>query len=446
MKLSIVKITIILTIMAVAITFATAQSDWEQFQKDDVNIGRTGDSAPTTSPIEAWSNTAESSGWAGIEVVPIVGNGSVFLIDCKGYVYSFNTTTGVRNWRNTTLQDDASGHFELATPAYDNDILYVATCHGNASTTTRLYALYTNNGTVKWKNETIKNEWGADECNQTNTPVLFYNGGTGNNVDDDRIFFGTWKGSSYKGSYFCYYAKNGTQCWNRSSTNDRGYYWAGATVIGKYLVYGDDNGNLTSVYWCNGTTKDELDIGSSRIRSSIVWNESDSNYGHIFFTNRSSGYVTRIGFNNSTGGSYEGHFNTSDRWSHSIGYTTSTPVVYNGKVYVGQGGFGGSGRLYCLYESNGSEAWNRNAYGGVQSSPALSIQNGDPYIYFTTNRASGQVWCVDKDNNIPQTEDDMDAWPKTPSNPSYTLQGVAISSGYIYFGNDAGYLFAYNQS
>ena len=50
MKLTLVKITIILTIVVVAITFATAQSDWSQFQKDEVSSGQTADSAPITAP------------------------------------------------------------------------------------------------------------------------------------------------------------------------------------------------------------------------------------------------------------------------------------------------------------------------------------------------------------------------------------------------------------
>ncbi|MCK5216765.1 MAG: hypothetical protein KAJ93_03210 [Methanosarcinales archaeon] len=46
----IIKITIILVIVAVAITFATAQSDWEQFQKDEVSSGQTANSAPVAAP------------------------------------------------------------------------------------------------------------------------------------------------------------------------------------------------------------------------------------------------------------------------------------------------------------------------------------------------------------------------------------------------------------
>lgn len=237
-----------------------------------------------------------------------------------------------------------------------------------------------------------------------------------------------------------------------------GYYWAGAAVIGDYLVYGGDKDNLTSVYWRNGTFVDSLNISTSGgtvrdIRSSIAWNVSatNSNYGHIFFTNKTSGgggsaYVSKIGFNKSTG--LRGHFNSSDWTSSSdIKYSTSTPAIYKRRVYVGGGNFStGNPALLCLNESNITDKkWEFTPNGAVQSSPALSIQGSDVYIYFTTNANNGTVYCL-KDGGSSYEEKWKYTTEQARGSGGYILQGVAISDGWVFFGNDGGYLYGINKT
>lgn len=419
-----VIISAILVISAIAVMPAIA-SDWQQFQKDDINIGRTDDSAPTDYWNEevSWSKYTHTNQWmaAGIEGTPIVADGKVFVIDAQGYAWAFHQGNGKEIW-NTALHS-GTRKFELATPAYADGTVFFATNNDG-----HVYALYVANGTTKWHNSSLPK---IGSYTQLNTPVTYAN---------ERIYVGSWNSSGEKnGTYYCLYAANGTLAWNRSSNSGGGYYWAGAAVIGNYLVYGDDGGNLTSVYRCNGTTEDELDTGSGRIRSSIAWNVSagNANYGHIFFTNRSGNHITRIGFNKSTG-----EFNSSDRWSHSIGYSTSTPAVYKGRVYVGHNLGFSSGKLYCLDEDDGSEVWNVSV-GPVQSSPALSTPNSgvNVYVYFTTNCQNGRVYCVDKNGNEMWHYETNEAG----TSGGYILQGVAISDGRVFFGNDGGYLHGINR-
>jgi hypothetical protein len=71
---------------------------------------------------------------------------------------------------------------------------------------------------------------------------------------------------------------------------------------------------------------------------------------------------------------------------------------------------------------------------GSEASPALSIQGGEPYIYITTDTADGAAYCFDGGGNV--------RWQYVPDHPEYILQGVAIAEGKVFFGNDAGYLYA----
>ncbi len=426
-----------MVLIAVIAVMPTVASDWQQFQRDVVNSGITPDHAvvnPRLPPVEAngslpdglsWYYTTHScSGFAGIDVTPIVANVDgedvVFVHVCNGSAWAFYARNGTLKWKNTTEQGPAFG-FQLATPAYSpqTNRFFVPTANGS---------LFIFNASTGHREV---NPAGIKVCPgyQLNTPVVYYRA---DGETQGRIFFGDWNGPK---KYYCYW-ENGTECWNRTSTSGGGYYWAGAAVIGDYLVYGDDAGYLTSVYLCNGTTVDELNVSSvfgvdaKEIRSSVTWNET---YGRIYFTSK-GGYCYALGFDKSTG-----EFNTADKWKHHIGYSTSTPAVYNGRVYVGQGGFGNNGKLYCLDESDGSEIWNVTPNGGVQSSPAISTTKGT--LYFTTNCEHGRVYCL----YFNSTE----AWHfetfESGTSRGYILQGVAISDDRVFFGNDGGVLYSITE-
>ncbi|MCW3136132.1 MAG: PQQ-binding-like beta-propeller repeat protein [Canidatus Methanoxibalbensis ujae] len=403
---------IVLVISAsVAIAIASA-SDWQQFQKDETNVGITDDFGPVNPdlnflPNQSWNNNTQTGGWYGIDTVPIVVGDYVYVV-ATSKLFKFDKNTGEEVWTNPTI--DSTPNFQLSTPAYGNGTIFVANTHGE------LYAINATTGNESWTPVSV--------CNgQLNTPVTYYNG---------RVFFGDWNGPK---KYYCYW-ENRTQCWERTSTSGGGYYWAGAAVIGDYLVYGDDKGYLTSVYWCNGTTADEINVSAvygvtaKEIRSSITWNET---YGRIYFTSK-GGYCYALGFDKSTG-----EFNTSDKWYTYIGYSTSTPAVYNGKVYVGQGGFGNNGKLYCLDESYGSVVWTYTPNGGVQSSPVISTNSST--LYFTTNCDHGRVYCLYLNGTYKWHFETF----QNGTSRGYVLQGVAVSDDRIFFGNDGGVLYAITE-
>jgi outer membrane protein assembly factor BamB len=445
MKLSLVKITIVLAIVAVAITFATAQSDWEQFQKDEVSSGQTANSVPVTTPDTTVSwNHYTNAGYVGIETAPIVVGDYVYVLTSNNnnaYLYKYykNGTTAGGNWPITI----GPGNFQNSNPAYGEGNVFVINTGFGSNPQPDLYAINASTG---------NKEWGANVTENTgiqfSTQITYYK----DDNDQGWLFFASVNMSgqdpvnlSDDGTYYCYYANNGTQAWSRNTNSGGGYYWAGAAVLGDYLVYGDDKSNLTSVEWNNVTngeewTEHEIDVSAefnvnaNEIRSSITWNNTGDptdDYGHIYFTSK-GGYCYALGFNKSSG-----RFNTSDKWSHSIGYSTSTPAVYKGKVYVGHNAGFSNGKLYCLNENNGNEVWNEPV-GPVQSSPVISTwydngTNNEIYIYVTTNSNSGGLYCIDKDGD--------EVWHNTSlGNNKYCLGGAAVSGGWVFYGNDGGYL------
>ena len=432
------KTRIIMVLVAIALTVSVASAtDWQQFQKDEINTGWTTDCAPIHDPPTlAWSYNV--GGWVG--TTPIVGGGQVFVLSGNGWLYAFNPTTGAENW-HTDLTEGA-GTFEVSVPAYNDGIVYAAVSSGAAGQGAgRVSAIYANNGTVRECAYYGLNNF------QLNTPVTYADG---------RIYVGNWKGGTEhtedNGTYYCIDASDVTNLiWSRTAPYCTGYYWAGAAIVGDYIIYGDDRANVTCLYKDNGTFVDYVNVSEApfninnpveEIRSSIVWNEST---GRIYFTGKKpspvSGHAYALGFNPNTG-----HFNTADYWVTDIGYSTSTPVVYDGpygrRVYACTGGmYGSGGGIRCLDESNGNEL-HRASPDASQSSPAISIMDGDVYAYFTTNVNNGSAYCYkDTENGW------VLMWEWNPPEPDnqFILQGMAISDGMVYFGTDGSYVYALEE-
>ncbi|MCD4840698.1 MAG: PQQ-binding-like beta-propeller repeat protein [Methanosarcinales archaeon] len=412
-------ILIAIIVAVVSITPIASASDWPQFQKNNINSGYTADSAPVNDPELAWSKHTSGTGMGGIDVTPIIADGAVYVLDYQGILWSFNATTGIENW-NADMTE-GSGTFELSTPAYNDGIVYAAVSSGSEGQGTgRVCAVYTNNGTIR------ECEYYGLDTFQLNTPITYADG---------KIYVGNSKyGTKDNSTYYCIDASDVTnEMWSRTAPHLTGYYWAGAAIVGDYIIYGDDNGNLTCLNKDTGMFVDNLDVTDERIKSSIVWNEV---YSRIYFTS-TGGYAFALGFNSQTG-----HFILDDHWNTSIGYSTSTPAVYDGRLYVGCGSFGSTGKVYCLSESDGTQVWVTNNLGGVQSSPALSVVDGRKFIYFTVNDANGSAYCIE---DVGNTYDITWEWNPPYPDDQYIMQGIAISDGYVYFGTDYGRVYALKE-
>ncbi|KAF5437845.1 Outer membrane protein assembly factor, partial [Candidatus Methanophagaceae archaeon] len=384
-----------------------AATDWSEFQKDNYNTGLTSDKAPITNPYGngiSWERSFAFSGYAGFDEAPVVVGDTVYVVGADNKVRAMNKTDGSVKWETPT----SGGGFLLGNMGAGNGMIFVPTVDG------KIFGINDANGVV---------EWSATESGQMNTPVVY---------DDHKIYFGDWDGNK---TYYCY-SDTGTEIWQRTSESGSGYYWAGAATIGDYLVYGDDAGHLTSVYKANGTTVAEIDVSTvfgvtaKEIRSSICYVED---LDRIYFTSKGD-YIYALGMNN------DGTFDTTDKYHADIGYSTSTPAVYNNKVYVGAGGmYGGGSGVSCLDADLTDEDWHFAA-GAVQSSPAITTAyddgDGEVYIYFTTNAAAGKVYCVD--------ESGVEQWSWGESGKTdWTLCGVAISDGWIFYGTDNKYVFGF---
>ena len=403
-------LSVILMISVMPLSAAALDSNWHQFQKNEINIGVTCSPSPTEDAELAWSAfTYGSEMGNGIDVTPIIAGDMVYIYAANGSIWAFDKTNGDLMWKNETTE----GMLQTSTPAYGDGKIFVAANSGD------LFAFNATTGDELWN---VNVTDGNFEC-----PITYF---------DHKIYIGEGLGGGVTTKYYYCYCDNGTRLWSHATENTAGFLWCGASVVADYLVYATHEGKLISLYKENGTLTDEVDLTSDlsfsrsdlgKVRASVTYHD-----GYVYATSekgQSVGYVFKVGFNNGTF--------IDDGWSTANGFSTSTPVVYDGKVYVGQGEHGFTGNLTCLNDSTGEIIWSYFIDAGVKSSPAIAIQDGKPYIYFTGAKMDGALYCLNANGTL--------AWEYNPPDKGYILQGAAISGGFVYFGTDAGYIYCLKE-
>ncbi|WP_094228423.1 outer membrane protein assembly factor BamB family protein [Methanolobus psychrotolerans] len=392
--------------------------DWQQFHQNSVNVGAKANYGPSDDePVLIWD---VSSFTGGVDVVPIIAGNRTYALSSGGILGCYEKYNGTYIWsvevETSTLQTSTPAYGYAYYPDDRGTVaeeIYVATNGGD------LYAFNANTGEQVWKREV------TDEGFET--PVTYH---------DHRIYVADGLGPSEGTKYMYCFDDMGNEIWRHAHNDSAGFIWAGAAVVGDYVIYPVQEGILVSLYTANGTVADEMDLSidpefavaaPGRLRSSLVYQD-----GYVYCTSdkgNDEGYLWKVSYDNSTGTF------TDNGWSSMIGFSTSTPVVYDGKVYVGTGEHGDEGAFVCVNDADGQIEWSFVTDGGVKSSPVLSTFDADdPLLYFTTQTVNGSLYCINTTGSL--------IWEYNPSgDDQYVLQGVALSDGNVYYGTDAGYLY-----
>ena len=389
-----------------------SSGDWPQWQRDTNHSAVLATDEPVIDPELDWTY----NGGSGINVSPLIVGDVIYTFNNAGQLSAIDKYTGTLIWKNST---DVSTSLQSSIPAYGDGKLFVATNDG------QIYAFDASTGERQWS---VKPSIGRNfEC-----PITYY---------DRHIFIGEGLAGSVTTKYYYCYDDLGNQIWKYEAKRTSGFIWGGAVVVGDYLVFPVFEGRLVSVYRNNGTVSDEVDLTDSseisfarsdlgRIRSSVTYNN-----GHVYSTSENGqdvGYLFKTAFVN-------GKFLNSG-WSTSITFSTSTPVVYDGRVYVGNGGHGDpSGNINCINDADGSMMWSYQVYSGVKSSPTIAVSGDDIYIYFAVSFGTDDmVFCIDGKGDL--------VWEYDPQDGAYILQGLALSSDAVYFGTNSGTLYCLKNS
>ncbi len=305
----------------------------------------------------------------------------------------------------------------------------------------RLQALTVDTLTTKWVTDALPD--GTQGNQQFISSVT---------VRDGYAYFGSadadWS-NSYGGYLLCVRLSDGKVMWNKANENSAGYYWSGMAFAGGYGVIADDSGTVSVVDPATGDVVSTLKV-ADRVRSTVVAD------GSVLYVTSNDGVLHKL--------EVAADGSLSKLGEVSFGFSsTSTPVLANGKIVVGgtteeffKGGYQGKYEYHygqiavidaatmklenavCKADGNYIRQYGYDAGGDVKSQPIVSVQDGQTYIYFTSNNNPGGIYRY----RVGDEEAELLYTPDT-ANQNYCMSSISVGSdGSLYYTNDSGKLFA----
>ena len=331
----------------------------------------------------------------------------------------------------------SNSDFAIIPPTYADGMIFVALKEG------RVQAFRADDLTSLWVyQDPLKG--------QSNSPITY---------SDGYVYVGFWNGESGAANFVCLTADyEGTSAkealWRYTSQG--GFYWAGAYANDKYVVVGTDDGQsgytsqtakLVVFDKRTGEIVDSKESYTGDIRSNIAYAD-----GRVYFTSKGGYFYSEVlGADGKLSGSQAIDLG---------GMSTSTPVVYNGRAYVGVSGAGQfaaySGHHIAVLDLNSwSVAYTATTQGYPQTSGLLSTntEDGSVNVYFMDNYTPGVMRVINDSANQTAlkngiSENGQSNCAPVVFKPEGPLAQYCISSpvvdeyGTLYFKNDSGNLIA----
>lgn len=430
----------------------TIVSPWPNFRGGNSN------NAVTDAPLAISADTGTLY-WAnkigsGIDSDAV---GSPILVDGAIITYASNKLYRVDTITGEILAEGTMDHkssFSITPPTYANGMVFVALSNGcvqafNARTLESLWIYYDPLG------------------GQPNCPIA---------VRDGYLYTGFWNSETGNARFVCLSITDEypgeameEKCASWFYTAKGGFYWAGAYVSNDFVLVGTDDGDNTCTERTsrllmldakNGKLLDSWDNLHGDIRSSVVYDSITNAY---YFTAKGGTFY---------GVQVSADLKLTNKWSvalqNSMGGTpmsTSSPVVHNGRAYLGVSGAGQfsaySGHNITVIDLNSrSIAYSVPTQGYPQTSGLLTTAyeavNGYTYVYFFDNYTPGKLRILrDRTNqNGPDFVTDENGtntayalFTPTGDQAQYAICSPIVDEyGTVYFKNDSAHLMAFGSA
>ena len=408
---------------------SAVSAEWPNFRGSDTNMAITSAKTARTAEeaAEKWA-VALGTGYTAAPSVQIIVDNSLITMSGKK-IYKLSLADGSILAEGDMVRGTNWGY----TPAtYANGMIFAPL----------------DNGTVQaFDANTLESLWVYTDPlgGQSLSPITY---------SDGYVYTGFWNSETGNAAYVCIPvadedASNTTEAqkvlWR--DVVKGGFYWAGAVVVGDYIVYGTDDGDSGSrgtakIFSRNKLTGELLDsheiVGDQR--SSVAYAD-----GKVYFTTK-AGYLYSADLgadgklNNLNGKAYPDYGLMS----------TSTPVVYNGYVYIGiaKDNFAAPYNVLMLdadtLEVVASVAMDGYPQCSMLLSTAYEQSDGKIYLYSTYNNNPGGITAIEVDQDA-QTMTAREIY--TPSHPQYCITSIVCDSrGTLYYKNDSGYIMAVSST
>ncbi len=250
---------------------------------------------------------------------------------------------------------------------------------------------------------------------------------------DGKIFTGFWNSDVHDANFVSIDASTGEILW--SITRAGGYYWAECARQGNYLIISGDDGSsdfdgdnfVSTVDISTGSVIDTVNIIGD-VRSGIT---VDS--GSVYIVTKGAYlYKTKVNGNGSFG---------DVTTCKLAGYSTSTPTVYDGSVYIGMYDEStGNGFIGAFDAQTLTAGCVIRTPGFPQRELLISSAFDDPVIYSTYNKGPGGLIAVTYSGDKMSLEN---LYVPPEGKRSYCISSIcADENGDLYYKNDSGSVFA----
>lgn len=239
-----------------------------------------------------------------------------------------------------------------------------------------------------------------------------------------------------EGALVCVDLASGKVDWTtdkkKSETDqDEGYYWAGAAASGDDIIIGNESGKVALIDGSNGKELSSVSVGTP-VRSGIIAVEVGENGdGTYLAVSRDNGTLYKIRRSGDK-------LTLEGKPVAFAAISTSTPAVSNGLAYVCGMDIEGYGTLSVIDLSTMSVKKSVRAdKGESKSTPLVSVQGNDTYVYFTCNALPGGVYAYKLGDDAAR----MIFTPDAKYREYCTASIICDEKGNLYYANDSGRLF-----
>ena len=426
-------------------------AEWPDFRGNSNNNAVT--SAPV--PYVAESGTlywAEKLG-EGTDTGAV---GNPILVDGKIVTYAGSNLYKVDPVSGEILDNApmvGTSSFAITPPTYHKGMIFVALSGGRVQA---------------FNAKTLESLWVYEDPlgGQPNCPIT---------VSDGRLYTGFWNQETMKANFVCLTVTDENPYQTHESkpaswyvTHKGGFYWAGACVRNGYVLVGTDDGDFdyieqtSNLLLLDAKTGKQLDSWKGLdgdIRSTVMYDTATDAY---YFTSKGGTFYSVRVANGSI----------ADRWSialqngtDGVPMSTSTPVVHNGRAYIGVSGVGQfaqyGGHNITVIDLGGKRiAYRVATHGYPQTSGLLTTaykaETGSVYVYFFDNMTPGKLRVLrDKPGQTAPSYVTAEGEHTTAyalftpvgDQAEYAICSPVVDEyGTVYFKNDSGHLMAFGST
>ena len=435
------------------------KAEWPDFRGNSSNNAVTDAPSPiyATDGTLYWAVQLGEGYSSGAVSNPILVNGEL-VVYAKDKIYRIDKDTGATIKTGTMA---GTSDFAINGPTYADGMLLVGLSNGRVQAFDAV---------------TLESLWIYTDPlrGQSNCPITVCNG---------YAYTGFWNSETRDGSFVCLSLTDEDPSrtdeakyasWRH--VQNGGFYWAGAYVCNDFVMVGTDDGEAgcSYLYLLDPATGAELDSKSDLdgdIRSTIAYDKTTDAY---YFTSKGGSFY-RVKIKKENGSPVIStcealKLNNGVNGPETPPMSTSTPVVYKGRAYIGVSGTGQftpySGHNITVIDLTGemSIAYSVPTQGYPQTSGLLTTAyekaTGYVYVYFFDNYIPGTLRVLRDSAGQKKPEyltresykglayDTPHALftPVKPEAQYAICSPIVDENGTIYFKNDSAHLMAFGSA